>query len=94
MNNSLDIIRQEIDKIDSNIILLLQERMKRCVKISKLKPIIYDPVREKQILDKLSSDASEMLDKQFITNLYNLIFTQSKKLQQQEKNSENDKKDF
>ena len=66
MNNKLlKKIREEIDYIDKKIIHLINERMENALKASKVKETIEDRNREKQILDKLSKNEGNLIDKVF-----------------------------
>jgi len=66
-------IREEIDEIDSNIILLLQKRFYLSSKTKNYKPKIKDKKREKDILQKTPSS--------HIKKIYKKILKISKKYQ-------------
>jgi chorismate mutase len=71
----LNNIRDEIDKLDDKIILLLEKRFEivKKIKTLQLKKNIEDKKREEKILNKTSSD--------YIKNIYKEIFKNSKNLQ-------------
>jgi shikimate dehydrogenase len=71
----LDSLREEIDKLDDEIIFLLDKRFEIVKKIKNLnlKKNIEDKKREEKILSKITSD--------FIKNIYKEIFKNSKNLQ-------------
>jgi shikimate dehydrogenase len=54
-DNTLKSIREAIDKIDDQVITLLEKRLFLAKKTTSLKPQITDKVREKQILAKITS---------------------------------------
>ena len=68
-------LREKIDKIDDQIIPLLEERLKIAKQIKKFKKKgkIFDPKREDQILSKIKSH--------YIQDIYKTIFKNSKKVQ-------------
>jgi len=83
MNNRLlKKIREEIDYIDKKIIHLINERMENALKASKVKETIEDRNREKQILQKLSKNEGNLIDKDFFKELYESIFEESRSLQE------------
>jgi chorismate mutase len=71
----LNNIRDEIDKLDDKIILLLEKRFEivKKIKTLQLKKNIEDKKREDKILNKTSSN--------YIKNIYKEIFKNSKNLQ-------------
>jgi chorismate mutase / prephenate dehydratase len=75
-------IRNKIDTIDKQIIELLHRRMEYAIQAGRFKNAICDPDREEAIFRNVTSGTSELLDKQFINNLYGLIIEKSKQLQQ------------
>lgn len=78
----LNNIRETIDYIDKKIIRLLNERMENALKASKVKEKIEDKEREKQILDKISRNESNLIDKEFFIELYQSLFNESRTLQE------------
>ena len=79
-------LRKEIDKIDSELIKLLAKRMELAVQIGNEKKTtgeeVHQKTREMRVLDtaKLLAD-SLGLSESFVTDLYALIFTESRKVQ-------------
>lgn len=78
-------LRQEIDQIDSEIIVLFERRMKIAKKVALFKKEkglpIYDEVREKEVIEK---NIERLKDKDLIEELeefYNTIFKLSKRIQ-------------
>ena len=69
---TIEEIREEIDKIDDEVISLLEKRFDLVAQMQKQKDNLTDAKREKYILDKTSST--------HVKEVYRIIFSQSKKL--------------
>lgn len=71
-------LREKIDSIDNEIIKLLNKRIEFSNKIGKLKlknsHSIYDPIREKEIINKLDSKQYKNLNLKEIQSIYEEIF--------------------
>ena len=80
---NIEDLRVNIDKVDDEIIKLLNERMEYVKKIGELKNAsgghIYRPEREKAIISRLESIASKNLDRKAIEAIYFEIFSICKK---------------
>lgn len=80
---NLSKLREEINKIDAILLLLLKKRFKISEDIGKYKVKnnlpVEDKKREKEIVN--SRIAISGLNKEFISDLFNLIFKESKRLQ-------------
>lgn len=83
----LEELRKNIDYIDDDIIRLLIERFKIVEQIISLKSNIEDRDREKEILDKIRIATDNQVNPKFFTELYNMIFKESKRIQKELKNS-------
>ncbi len=84
---NIKIFRKKIDKIDKQIIKLLNERAKNVLEIAKIKDKnfpVYDPARETQILRSLKKHKG-ILGEKDIESIYNEIFSVSRFLQKKEK---------
>ncbi|PIE01112.1 MAG: prephenate dehydratase [Acidobacteria bacterium] len=75
-------VREQIDLIDSKILQLLTSRMEQVVIARKLKKEIFDPKREKQILEKLKDSTNILLRADFLEQIYETMFTESKRNQE------------
>ena len=75
-------IRKKIDKLDTQVIDLLHQRMKYAIQAGRLKDAVCDPAREEAILRNVLSRKSTLLDAHFIKELYGLIIKKSKQLQE------------
>jgi len=79
MDKSLTSLRDEIDSVDKEIILLLKKRIEIAKKIIEYKKknnlSLEDLNREKEIIEKL---ASSKIPKELIKTIYTQIFNYSK----------------
>ena len=92
MESELKKLRDEIDKIDNEILDLLNKRMKIVKKVGELKnntnAPIYRPEREKEIIDrlvKLSKEQNGVLGKDEIEAIFLEIFAISRSLERKER---------
>ncbi|MDR2100904.1 MAG: prephenate dehydratase [Campylobacteraceae bacterium] len=87
--NKINEYRREIDKIDDEILRLLNERMEFVKEIGILKhtsdTTIYRPEREKEILDRLKKLSSGRLKGGAIEAIYSEIFAVSRNIELPEK---------
>ena len=81
---NLNEIRDAIDRIDSNILKLLNDRMEQALLAKKFKSSIEDSEREKAIMEKLKNSPHPLLEDEFKESVYKLIISYSKKLQAKE----------
>lgn len=80
----LDDIRQNIDLIDSKVLKLLNDRMEQALMAKRFKDQIEDPAREKIILERVKNNPNALIENEFSENLYKIILTFSKKLQEKD----------
>ncbi len=82
MNEEIYLLRDKIDKIDNAIIELLSERKRTSERLIKLKKQVSLPIedlnRENEIISKLQANSNNYLQAEFISNIYRLIFKNSK----------------
>ncbi|MBT0878336.1 MULTISPECIES: prephenate dehydratase [unclassified Campylobacter] len=82
---NLEEIRQNINKIDDEIIKLLNQRMEFVKQVGILKhnegSPIYRPVRENEIINRLSENSKGLLEKDAIKAIYQEIFAISRNLE-------------
>ncbi len=80
--NVIDELREEIDKVDRDIVSLLNRRIELVLDISKHKKMnklaVEDLAREKKILSNLYGNK---LDDEYLKNIYEVIFRYSKSKQ-------------
>lgn len=82
---TLEDLREKIDKIDDEIVALLESRVQIVKEIGELKNKlnidVYNPQREREILKRLQSKSS--LTPHQIETIYQSIFTLTKVLQEE-----------
>ncbi len=74
-------IRKKIDAIDSRILELLNERAGLALQTSKFKKHFYDPVRERQIFERLWEMNKGPLEDDHIANIYREVLSACRGLQ-------------
>jgi len=84
-NNDINILRQKIDEIDTQLLELINNRMSNAIKIGEIKKALNLPVqqsnREEEILKRLTDINKGPLEDAQIKEIFNLLFTISKALQ-------------
>ena len=79
----IDKLRKKINKIDSKIIRLIDERVKVVKKIGKIKKKagirVFQPAREKIVLEKVSKQSK---NKRIATKIFKKIMSESRKIQE------------
>lgn len=82
---TLEQLRQEIDKIDDNLLEVLNQRMDVVRKVGELKKhsntIIYRPEREKSILDRLSGQSKGLMNRAALEAIFLEIFAVARNLE-------------
>lgn len=79
---NLEALRARIDEIDRQLLTLLDERMRCATDAAKFKGSIRDEARERQILQTVAAMSLANLDPQFRTRLYEMIFAEGVRLQE------------
>tara|TARA_A100001011_G_C13833410_1_gene643899 strand:+ start:79 stop:339 length:261 start_codon:yes stop_codon:yes gene_type:complete len=78
-------LRQEIDKLDEDIIQLLKERMQISKEVGRLKEDLKLPVedktREQEIIDRLIQQTGKDLSEEQLMRIFTAVFTSSKQVQ-------------
>jgi chorismate mutase len=79
-------LRPEIDSIDQRILKLLHERAELVLKIGEYKRErgipVYDPDRERDLLDRLCKGAEHPLDKEAVKRIFERIVDEMRRLEQ------------
>jgi len=74
-------LRKQIDEIDNGLINLFEKRMDLSAEIARYKHennmAVYDPAREREILDKMSGKVAKGRESSIIA-LYSLLFELSR----------------
>jgi len=86
--NILENLRNQIDNNDNEILLLIKRRLQTSKKIAEYKIKndleIFQPGREQEIINKLISKSTTMnINSRFVTKIFDEIFEESKKIQQE-----------
>ena len=61
----LEDIRKKIDKIDRELLVLLQERMGLALRSRKFKETVSDPSREKDVLARIERMNLDLVERSF-----------------------------
>ena len=77
-------IRRNIDKIDRELLVLLQERMGLALRSTKFKETISDTQREEELLAKAERLNLDLVERSFTRQLLRSIIEESKRLQKKE----------
>jgi prephenate dehydratase/chorismate mutase len=77
----LDEIRRKIDKIDRELLVLLQERMGLALRAKKFKETVADPKREEYVLARAERMTLDLVERSFARQLLRTIIEESKRLQ-------------
>lgn len=84
---SLEELRNELDRIDPQIIQLYEERMSICEEVGEIKieegRKVFDRNREQQKLAHVTREAKDPFYKKGLTELFEQLMSQSRKLQYQ-----------
>lgn len=82
---NIDEIRREIDRLDSELLRIFNERAGLALAIGHLKKEkglpVYDPDREKKIFDRVQSQNPGPLDNQAIVRLFERVIDESRRLE-------------
>ena len=89
MELNLHALRREIDRIDNNLLQMLQKRIEVARLIIRFKKEtnqdINVPSREQEIIDNLMGRERSLLSSEVIRDIYERIFVESKRIQAEEK---------
>jgi len=78
-------IRSRIDKIDRELLVMLQERMGLALRSKKFKELISDPEREKDMLAQVERMSLDLIEHSFSKQLLKVIIAESKRLQKEDR---------
>jgi len=89
MDTRLKKLRKEIDDIDSKILSLIEQRMKVVCEVGDLKKdleiSVEDLTREKEIIQRLTSNSSKNLTEKQLIRIFSAVFKSSKQIQRDNK---------
>lgn len=81
----LEDIRRKIDKIDREMLVLLQERMGMALRSKKFKESVSDPKREEELLSRAERLNLDLVERPFTRQLLKTIISESKRLQDEDR---------
>ena len=83
----LDTIRREIDALDARLLELIAERVRLVLSVGELKLendlAVYDPERERRVLDQLTQDAPAPLTPRSVRRIFERLIDESRRIEQQ-----------
>jgi chorismate mutase len=86
MHPDLEALRREIDAIDAKILQLIAARVRVVLKVGDLKrtlgATIYDPERERQMLERLSDHVEPPLDRDTVKRIFERLIDESRRIEQ------------
>jgi chorismate mutase len=82
----LDELRRGIDAVDQQILKLLHERVRLVMAVGEYKRergiAVYDPNRERDLLDRLCKSAEPPLDAETIRRIFERLVDESRRIEQ------------
>jgi chorismate mutase len=82
---TIDDYRKEINRLDSELLRIFNERAALALKIGEIKKEmnipVYDPTREKLIFDAMAKDNPGPLENEAITRLFERVIDESRRLE-------------
>ena len=82
---TIDDLRQEIDRLDSELLRIFNERATLALRIGEIKKglalPVYDPSREKRIFQRMKDENPGPLDDQAIVRLFERVIDESRRLE-------------
>ena len=82
---SIDRIRQEIDRLDDDLLRIFNQRAELALQIGRIKKTaslpVYDPGREKKIFQRMQAANPGPLDDQAIVRLFERVIDESRRLE-------------
>ena len=82
---NLEEIRSKIDKIDRQLLVLLQERMGMAIRAKKFKSEVMDSKREETVLARPERMNLDLVERSFARQLLRTIIEESKRLQEEDR---------
>ncbi|MBP7460853.1 MAG: bifunctional chorismate mutase/prephenate dehydratase [Candidatus Delongbacteria bacterium] len=77
-------IRDQIDRLDNELLKLLDQRMQLSLKAKRCKNEVEDKIRESEVLEKVKNYPLRLIDKEFCEKLFVDIIAESKRIQHNE----------
>lgn len=83
---TLDELRQQIDRLDDQLLVLFAERVRLALLAGELKHregrAIYDPERERAILERLCQSAPDPLEPAMVRRIFERLIDESRHAEQ------------
>lgn len=82
---TIDQIRDEIDRLDTTLLQIFNERAELALRIGRIKKTmnlpVYDPRREKAIFERMQRENNGPLDDGAIVRLFERVIDESRRLE-------------
>jgi len=82
---TIDDLRKEIDRLDTELLRIFNQRANLALKIGELKKVeglpVFDPGREKRIFQRMKQENPGPLDDQAIVRLFERVIDESRRLE-------------
>jgi len=82
----LEELRKSIDDLDGRILDLVAERVRIVLQVGQYKRrnniAVYDPERERAVLDRLCSRAQHPLDEETVRRIFERLIDESRRIEQ------------
>lgn len=86
VETELDELRRAIDSVDARLLELIQERIRLVLEVGAYKKrrglAVYDPERERRLLDRLTSLAAPPLEPDTVRRIFERLIDESRRLEQ------------
>ncbi len=77
-------IRKSIDAIDYEIVKLLNRRLECALRLKRLKSVLVEPAREKEVFEHVRNYSHNVTEPEFTERLYKTIIEESRRIQGKE----------
>lgn len=82
----LEELRRAIDQVDQKLLELVAERVRLVLRVGDVKRArnlpVYDPERERRVLERLAANAPDPLDGATIKRIFERLIDESRRLEQ------------
>jgi len=82
----LEELRRAIDDVDSRLLALIAERVRLVLEVGEYKRKrrigVYDPERERKLLERLSAEAEPPLEPGTVRRIFERVIDESRRLEQ------------
>ena len=82
----IEALRVAIDEVDQKILELMTERVRLVLAVGDVKRarqmVVYDPERERRVLDRLASQATPPLDPMTVRRVFERLIDEMRRLEQ------------